>query len=100
MRPPVTNRPTFTAKRDSFISHYVSPGPPGKRPPAAGRFAARRPARRAAIALRNGTADTTKSSPSPPAAGGEGRGEEGNFARIAPLPSPLPARSSRREGEA
>jgi serine/threonine protein kinase len=38
--------------------------------------------------------------PSPPAAGGEGRGEEGRWAvGAAPLPNPLPARSSRGEGE-
>jgi WD40 repeat protein/serine/threonine protein kinase len=38
--------------------------------------------------------------PSPPAAGGEGRGEEGALCvRTAPLPNPLPARASRGEGE-
>src|SRR5216684_9346148 len=47
-----------------------------------------------------------KTSPSPPAEGGEGWGEEGHSScgwpvrqqLDAPLPSPLPARSSRGEG--
>jgi hypothetical protein len=38
------------------------------------------------------------SSPSPPAEGGEGWGEEGRFSWNSPLPDPLPTRSSRGEG--
>ncbi len=59
--------------------------------------------RRPQLALRS---KAQKASPSPPAEGGEGWGEEGHSScdwRVrqqfdAPLPSPLPARSSRGAG--
>src|SRR5216683_6662888 len=39
---------------------------------------------------RKGKADKAKGSPSPPAAGGEGRGEEGRFCSDFPSPQPSP----------
>src|SRR5713101_783162 len=43
-----------------------------------------------AVELRDHTADKAQGSPSPPAAGGEGRGEEGHFRLGFPSPQPSP----------
>src|SRR6266568_786672 len=48
-----------------------------------------------AVELRDDTVEKAKSSPSPPAAGGEGRGEEGHFCSNFPSLQPSPARPSR-----
>jgi hypothetical protein len=43
-----------------------------------------------AVELMDNTADKVQGSPSPPAAGGEGRGEEGHFCSTFPSPQPSP----------
>ena len=47
--------------------------------------------------MRNNMKDEVNGSPSPPAAGGEGRGEEGHFCFISPLPNPPPSSLAGRE---
>src|SRR5713101_2228590 len=48
------------------------------------------PLRPTVVELRENTADKAQGSPSPPAAGGEGRGEEGHYRSGFPSPQPSP----------
>ena len=73
----------------SLLVPGALPVPPGESPGETGQWPT-------ALELGESTALFSLSSDG---GGGEGRGEESRFYRISPLPNPLPARSSRGEGD-
>ena len=91
---PVGDSPTGRARRllskgSSLLLPATLPVPPGGSPGGTGQWPT-------AVELGESTALFSLTSDG---GGGEGRGEESRFYLISPLPNPLPARSSRGEGD-